>query len=239
MVEPGPDNGHGPADGDWLSLREARGLLDVSDTTLRQWADDGHLRVYRTPGGHRRFLREDVESLTKAPRPSQEPTGNDSREAPALRRIRRRLTQDRVTQQPWFQAIAGGAARGSNEGPEGHDRMRLFGRRLLSLLMQQPGPRRQRLELLAEARVLGQEYGTEMLERNVSLTDTVEAFVFFRTSGAGQRRHRLVVKYPGNIRQGAGRRLLVLSARCCSRRLQPQHHFRESGNPGPVEERPN
>ena len=29
--------------------------------------------------------------------------------------------------------------------------------------------------------MLGQEYGTEMLERNVSLTDTVEAFVFFRT----------------------------------------------------------
>lgn len=181
MVAPGPDNGHGPADGDWLSLREARSLLDVSDTTLRQWADDGHLRVYRTPGGHRRFLREDVESLTRAPRPQQESAGRDSREAPALRRIRRRLTQDRVTQQPWFQAIAGGSARGSNEGPEGHDRMRLFGRRLLSLLMQQPGPRRQRLELLAEARVLGQEYGTEMLERNVSLTDTVEAFVFFRT----------------------------------------------------------
>ena len=171
MVEPGSDNGHGPADGDWLSLREARSLLDVSDTTLRQWADDGHLRVYRTPGGHRRFLREDVESLTKAPRPAQEPEGRDSREAPALRRIRRRLTQDRVTQQPWFQAVE----------PEGHDRMRLFGRRLLSLLMQQPGPRRQRLELLAEARVLGQEYGSEMLERNVSLTDTVEAFVFFRT----------------------------------------------------------
>ena len=171
MVEPGSANGHGPSEGDWLSLREARSLLDVSDTTLRQWGDDGHLRVYRTPGGHRRFLREDVESLTRAPRPPQESEGRDSREAPALRRIRRRLTQDRVTQQPWFQAVE----------PEGHDRMRLFGRRLLSLLMQQPQPRRQRLELLAEARLLGQEYGTEMLERNVSLTDTVEAFVFFRT----------------------------------------------------------
>ncbi len=171
MVEPSLARGNSPAEGDWLSLREARSLLDVSDTTLRQWADSGHLRVYRTPGGHRRFLREDVESLTKAPRPLQEPSGSDSREAPALRRIRRRLSQDRVTQQPWFQAVE----------PEGHDRMRLFGRRLLSLLMQQPGSRRQRLELLAEARVLGQEYGTEMLERNVSLTDTVEAFVFFRT----------------------------------------------------------
>ena len=171
MAEPGAASGNGFAEGDWLSLREARSLLDVSDTTLRQWADDGHLRVYRTPGGHRRFLREDVESLTKTPGPVQESARSDSREAPALRRIRRRLAQDRVTQQPWFQAVE----------PEGHDRMRLFGRRLLSLLMQEPGPRRRRLELLAEARVLGQEYGTEMLERKVSLTDTVEAFVFFRT----------------------------------------------------------
>ena len=146
-------------------------MLDVSDTTLRQWADAGHLRIYRTPGGHRRFLRQDVESLTSAPRPSPESAGNDSREAPTLRRIRRRLSQVNVTQQPWFQAVE----------PEGHDRMRLFGRRLLSLLLQEPGPRRRRQELLAEARILGQEYGSEMLERNVALTDTVEAFIFFRT----------------------------------------------------------
>ena len=171
MIEPDYSNGHRSAESDWLSLRDARSLLEVSDTTLRQWADSGHLRVYRTPGGHRRFLREDVESLTRAPRPAQESAGNDSREAPTLRRIRRRLTQDSVTQQPWFQAVE----------PEGHDRMRLFGRRLLSLLMQEPGSRRRRQELLAEARVLGQEYGTEMLERKASLTDTVEAFVFFRT----------------------------------------------------------
>ena len=146
-------------------------MLDVSDTTLRQWADAGHLRVYRTPGGHRRFLRQDVESLTQGPRPSPEPARDDSREAPTLRRIRRRLTQDSVTQQPWFQAVE----------PEGNDRMRLFGRRLLSLLMQEQAPRRRRQELLAEARTLGQEYGSEMLERNVTLTDSVEAFIFFRT----------------------------------------------------------
>ena len=171
MVEISSANGIPQGTGDWLSLRDACRLLDVSDTTLRQWADAGHLRVYRTPGGHRRFLRQDVESLTQAPRPSPEPTRDDSGEGPALRRIRRRLTQDSVTQQPWFQAVES----------EGHDRMRLFGRRLLSLLMQESGPRRRRQELLAEARMLGQEYGSEMLERNVALTDSVEAFVFFRT----------------------------------------------------------
>ncbi len=171
MAEITSANGIPQGNGDWLSLRDACRLLDVSDTTLRQWADAGHLRVYRTPGGHRRFLRQDVESLTRSPRPTPEPAREDSREAPTLRRIRRRLSQDSVTQQPWFQAVE----------PEGHDRMRLFGRRLLSLLMQEPGPRRYRQELLAEARMLGREYGSEMLDRNVVLTDSVEAFVFFRT----------------------------------------------------------
>ena len=160
-----------PGDGEWLSLRDACRLLDVSDTTLRQWADAGHLRVYRTPGGHRRFLRQDVEALTGASRPSPEPPRDDSGEGPALRRIRRRLTRDSVHQQPWFQAIEA----------EGNDRMRLFGRRLLSLLLQESGRRRRRQELLDEARMLGQEYGSEMLERDVALTDTVEAFIFFRT----------------------------------------------------------
>ena len=167
-----PDTvGKGPTvDGEWLSLRDACRLLDVSDTTLRQWADAGHLRVYRTPGGHRRFLRGDVEALTTASRQQPETPHDETGEGPVLRRIRRRLSQDSVTRQPWFQAAE----------PEGNDRMRLFGRRLLSLLLQEPGPRRRRQELLDEARILGQEYGAEMLERNVTLTETVEAFFFFR-----------------------------------------------------------
>ncbi len=171
MVELNSPDNLPSAKSDWLSLKDACRLLDVSDTTLRQWADAGHLRVYRTPGGHRRFLRQDVDTMTGAARPTMEQARNDRDEGPALRRIRRRLSQDSVHQQPWFQGVE----------PGGHDRMRLFGRRLLSLLMQEQGPRRRRQELLEEARVLGQEYGLEMSERNVALTDTVEAFVFFRT----------------------------------------------------------
>jgi hypothetical protein len=58
--------------------------------------------------------------------------------------------------------------------------MRLFGRRLLSLLAQQPLPGRRHQEALAEAHLLGQQYGAEMAERGVTLKDTVEAFIFFR-----------------------------------------------------------
>ncbi|HCL26268.1 MAG TPA: hypothetical protein DHW65_08005 [Dehalococcoidia bacterium] len=157
--------------GQWLSLRDACRMLEVSDTTLRQWADSGYLRVYRTPGGHRRFLREDVEGLANAPEQTQEPGRDDAIEGSALRKIRRSLSRDTVVKQPWYQSVEEG----------GKMRMRLFGRRLLSLLLQEAGPRRRRQELLEEAFMLGKEYGTEMSERGVAVADTVEAFVFFRT----------------------------------------------------------
>jgi len=155
----------------WLSLRDACRLLDVSNTTLRQWADNGFLRVYRTPGGHRRFLRDDVDSFANAPEQAREQGRGDAIEGSALRKIRRSLSRDDVLQQPWYQSIE----------EEGKVRMRLFGRRLLSLLLQEPGPRRRRQELLEEAQLLGREYGTEMSERGVTLKNTIEAFVFFRT----------------------------------------------------------
>ena len=158
----------------WLSLRDACQLLQVSQVTLRQWADAGHLRVYRTPGGHRRFSREDVLALTRRPAPSPAPESPDKLEGTALRRIRRRLNDEEVARQPWYQSVEEG----------GRDRMRLFGRRLLSLLLQEPPQRRlsgRRQEVLAEALMLGHEYGAEMSERNVPVKDTVEAFIFFRT----------------------------------------------------------
>jgi len=155
----------------WLSLRDACRQLNVSNTTLRQWADNGFLRVYRTPGGHRRFLRSDVESFANAPEKAQDHVRDDAIEGSALRKIRRRLGRNDVLQQPWYQSVE----------EEGKVRMRLFGRRLLSLLLQESGARRRRQELLEEAHLLGREYGTEMGERGVILKDTIEAFVFFRT----------------------------------------------------------
>ena len=171
MVEIQTSNNRIVEKSQWLSLRDACRLLDVSNTTLRQWADNGYLRVYRTPGGHRRFLRDDVESFANAPEQAQEQGREDAIEDSALRKIRRSLSRNDVVKQSWYQSVE----------EEGKDRMRLFGRRLLSLLLQESGARRRRQELLEEAHMLGREYGTEMSERGVSLKDTIEAFVFFRT----------------------------------------------------------
>ena len=47
----------------WLSLDEAARRLSVHPATLRDWADKGRIRTFRTPGGHRRFSESDVVAL--------------------------------------------------------------------------------------------------------------------------------------------------------------------------------
>ncbi len=157
-----------------MSLGAVSRALGINDATLRQWADRGRLPVYRTPGGHRRFLREDVEALMRehSNAASVAPGIANDPEAPVLRRIRRKLSQIDPAQQPWMESFQA----------EGRDRMRLFGRRLLSLLLQSRlnGSSRRRGETLSETHMLGHEYGSEMAARGVPLTDSVQAFLFFR-----------------------------------------------------------
>jgi excisionase family DNA binding protein len=52
-----------PAASSWLSLNEASKRLNVHPATLREWADRGRIRTFRTPGGHRRFSGEDIDAL--------------------------------------------------------------------------------------------------------------------------------------------------------------------------------
>jgi len=43
-----------------LRLAEAASILGVRPETLRRWADEGKVPFVRTPGGERRFRREDI-----------------------------------------------------------------------------------------------------------------------------------------------------------------------------------
>ena len=153
-----------------MSLGEVCRALEINEATLRQWADRGRLPVYRTPGGHRRFLREDVEALMSAN--GGVAAAESDPEDLALQRIRRKLSRTDLSEQPWLQSFQA----------EGRDRMRLFGRRLLSLLLRDnlQGRSRRRGETLSETHMLGNEYGSEMAARGVPLTDSVQAFLFFR-----------------------------------------------------------
>ena len=49
--------------GYWLTVGEAAKFIGVSEPTLRKWTDAGKIAVFRTPGGHRRYLRTELEQF--------------------------------------------------------------------------------------------------------------------------------------------------------------------------------
>jgi excisionase family DNA binding protein len=46
-----------------LTISEAARLLGVSLSTVRRWSDAGVLPSYRTPGGQRRYNRDQLDSF--------------------------------------------------------------------------------------------------------------------------------------------------------------------------------
>ncbi len=67
----------GKANGqDWLRLGEAATTLGVSLNTLRRWSDTGKLVCYRSPGGHRRYRRADVEALLRGQSRDRQPAAS-------------------------------------------------------------------------------------------------------------------------------------------------------------------
>ena len=54
----------------WVRVQRAADLLGVSASTVRRWADSGKIACQRTPGGQRRFSRDDLERALSGGDPS-------------------------------------------------------------------------------------------------------------------------------------------------------------------------
>jgi excisionase family DNA binding protein len=156
-------------DDDWLTLQDASEMLGVAASTLRRWGDAGRVPMKRTLGGHRRFAREQIARLAGGQAPQAElvpasphrlshPWGIDSHE---------------MARQEWHARLA---------ARPGAERMRGLGQRLLGLLIQYINRREEDARFLKEARAVGSNYGSEAHQSQASMHDTVEAFLFFRSS---------------------------------------------------------
>ena len=152
----------------WLSLQDASRMLGVHPSTLRQWADAGKIHTVRTPGGHRRFAESDVRALLE-PEPL-EPAGIQLLVQSALGRARLEVSGSKMSEQSWYKRF--------DETDKAEHRE--LGRKLLSLVMQylsQPGDRQ---SVLDEARALGRVFGEHSVSRNLRITESVSAFLYFQ-----------------------------------------------------------
>lgn len=149
----------------WVSLGRACAILGVNESTVRRWADTGKIRVFRTPGGHRRFAEADLIAMT-----SGQLDQNELGSA-AVHRIRRQLNAS-SSEAPWYHEL------GSDE----RDALRPLGRRLVEIVDAYLSGTGDRAELDLEVDEIGASYGRELRGRGVHLGQAMQAVVFFRRS---------------------------------------------------------
>ena len=150
----------------WLTLGAASQLLGVSESTIRRWTDAGELRSYRTSGGHRRVLEEDLR-LLMASAVVPPARSSDQISDIAIARVKRRIGKgrQRANMSP-FDGLA----------PEVRDRLRLMGRQLVDLFARYISSDSKGERFIEDARTIGHEYGRTLVGSQVRLTTAVATF---------------------------------------------------------------
>ena len=152
---------------EWLSLGDVAQFLGVHPSTVRSWSDSGHLPVHRTQGGHRRYLRGELDLWVQ----SQRQGGSDDANLivqNALRATRFQISLGRLEQEGWYQKL----------DDEAREQYRVSGRALLHGLINYLNF--QGSEADAEAEVLGYEYASRGRRCGLNSVDAAHAFLFFR-----------------------------------------------------------
>jgi excisionase family DNA binding protein len=163
----------------WLALKEASEFLGVHFTTLRTWADNGDIPVFRTPGGHRRFSLDDLRRFL-AQRSQLATTDEYEIVSVAVGRAREELERQLPVEQRWRYPLEGDAEQARKQR----------GRQLFALAVSfvlKPG---QSQRILEQGRELGHEYGWEAAQSGVGLAETGKAVQFFRSQLVETVRHQ-------------------------------------------------
>jgi helix-turn-helix protein len=148
-------------------------VLGVDPDTLRRWADNGKIEVFTTPGGHRRFLKTSIDAMLPRSRVARRPSLSAMGEPPdrIATEFRKRVRTE-LSDQDWRARFDEGSLKWFRER----------GMRMSDLLIgsldttRKPG----REQFLAQAEVLGREYGVEAKRAGLSLGEATQAFLFFR-----------------------------------------------------------
>ena len=159
-------------DPDWVGLSEASQVLGVSPATLRRWSDAGRVRVFTTPGGHRRFSRTALERLLPTDRARRPAIGGSGLDSSRISRTYRKASRDVSPELPWVLTLT------DEQRILFRERGHLLAASLLQYLdATQPETAQHHLKA---ASVSAREYGGLAASLGLSLSQTVEGFLRFR-----------------------------------------------------------
>jgi excisionase family DNA binding protein len=152
---------------EWVSLQRAAELLGVHPATVRNWADKGELPSRRTPGGHRRFSKDEILRFAGTHTDVQ-PLEVQIILQNALGSARMQVEDGTLRDVPWYTAIS----------DKNRDAMRQYGRQVLEALrryLSSGAPD----SGLGEAINLGKDYARTLSQNNLTLPQATRGFFYF------------------------------------------------------------
>ena len=155
---------------DWLTLSGVSKLIGVHPSTVRLWSDKGQFPVHRTTGGHRRYIRSEVELWLKTSRDPRQVMEPLQAMHSAVGQIRMQIADGRLEAEIWYQKLDESA----------RAQYRMSGVALVRGLMTYLGS--DDSDGTAEAYALAYEYASRGRRYGLSNVDATRAFLFFRNT---------------------------------------------------------
>jgi len=152
---------------EWVSLKQAADILGVHPATVRNWADGGKLPFRRTPGGHRRFSKDDLLRYAQTQGELQ-PVEVQVIIQSALGRARMHINEGEMSQAPWYT--------GMTEVARAH--MRDQGRRVLEAIRAYLGAGAPD-EMLSDAIRIGKDYARILSDDGMTLPQAMRGYFYF------------------------------------------------------------
>ncbi|MEE8419634.1 MAG: helix-turn-helix domain-containing protein [Dehalococcoidales bacterium] len=152
-----------------LSIGEASHNLGVSEATLRQWTDEGKIKAFVTPGGHRRYSGAELKKFI----------GAHSRmlgvkdlvvEIEETKPQHREIARSSGATTSWYDRLT----------KESRQYLAEIGRDLLNIIVKYITEPSQREANLEAARNIGSDYGETLARLELTLTDAVGAYITHR-----------------------------------------------------------
>ncbi|MDD3264903.1 MAG: helix-turn-helix domain-containing protein, partial [Dehalococcoidales bacterium] len=153
----------------WLSIGEACRILGVSEATLRQWTDSGQIKVFITPGGHRRFERSQLDEFMTS-----------RRKTLGIADLVAKLEETAEPHRELASAITASLGESIVLNPQQKDHLAGLGRKILELIIWYVASPADRSTSLKKAQNIGIDFGITMFKAGISLTDSIEAFTCHR-----------------------------------------------------------
>jgi excisionase family DNA binding protein len=152
---------------EWLSLSKVALILGVHPSTVRNWSDQGELPVHRTKGGHRRYLRSEIDLWMQSQ--STDGTGDAHLVVQnALRNTRFQISEGRLKEEAWYNKL----------DDDARLQYRMSGRSLLQGLINYLTSDGR--AAITEAEALGYEYASRGRRYGLNTVEATHAFLFFR-----------------------------------------------------------